>query len=238
MKYSVQEAAKVIGTHHKLAYQHLVRWRKKTGNEACHHPEKKEQIAHCLRHRKDLQILEFNGFKGNGDAGECTKAYTEFGEVFQCVRQTNPSVKTDMTRLCAELALLAAGGVPRYDVIDIDRYGDPSELLVTGALRILKSKGLAFISWPSKQAYRFPQMSQLSKAQYGVPMPDTNHLVDYVINKIAPLHGLTCTVENIMGVGPEKAPFRRICFKVTRPVYLLNLKQPELLEESKEEQVA
>lgn len=163
-----------------MAQNRLETWRKNTGDDSVHHPEKAELIHHVLRNKTGLKIYEVCGFKQDGTPGYCTQAYREHGSVVSLSKQDGDWV-VQTRRAILEVAISKR----RFDVIDLDGYADGAHVVDAGLFSIFNARGgFFFVTWPSeKVAQRWPVVQHRNVIFYGAAQPTLEQRSAFVVRQ-------------------------------------------------------
>jgi hypothetical protein len=194
-----------FGITRSSAKHYWIERQQSQGDEAKHHPEEKRvQIETVLSGRSSLSIYEVYG-----GHGYCTGVYQQFGTV------TSRTVEdgNDWHVLHAELASRRT-----YDVVDVDGYGYPSRILASGAVELLGSEGVLFVTFPVFGANHVSGITTAHlKLFYGTDRPEIEDLVRSVKAHALAYHRLA-DVRHVAKLGR----IWRVAFDVRRvPATLL-----------------
>lgn len=165
---SVSDVAVNFGISRAMAQNRFERWRKNTGDDSVHHPEKAELIHQTLHGKKGLKIYEVCGFKQDGTPGFCTQAFKRYGRVTSLSRAAGDWVQTTR-RAILELGVSRR----RFDVVDLDGYADGAHVVEAGLFSLFNARGgFFFVTWPSeKAAERWPVVQHRNLVHYGAAQP-------------------------------------------------------------------
>jgi hypothetical protein len=131
-----------------------------------HHTEKAELIHRLLKGRSGLRIFEPCAYQGDGKPGVCSRAYSDYADPLQH-RRLGRGDGDWMFHI--RLSLLRSD---KYDVVDLDSYGDPSRPLWSGVSELIDDGGLLFLTFPIvSHAHRFPHPRSIVEGAYGCPKP-------------------------------------------------------------------
>jgi len=155
-----------------------VRKRQAIGDPSVHHPdEKRTQICDALGDRRDLLIYE-----AHAGIGGCTRAFAEHGRVIS--RTASDGQDIDLLR--AQLTDPTC-----FDVVDLDPYGYPFNLLLEGALRLLKPDGILFLTCPDPAKNYRGGSKRIQAALFpDGPVPFDAPAVEQLVVRLALLRGL------------------------------------------------
>jgi len=131
-----------------------------------HHVEKKAAIHKVLAGKSDLRIWEPNAYKDDGSLGEAAKAFADHSTPSKHVLDRWRGGDPTTDQLFRLRSFLLAGKV--FDVIDLDGYGGPERMLMSGAVSLLAATGYLFVTYPIKGAARmFPNPLSVSIGAHG-----------------------------------------------------------------------
>lgn len=171
-----------------------------------HHTGKAGLIHRLLHGRSDLRIFEPCAYQGDGKPGVCSRAYSRYADPEQHKRLSRADGDW-MFHIRLELLLRA-----KYDVVDLDSYGDPSRPLWSGVSELVDDGGLLFLTFPVvSHAHRFPHPRSIVEGAYGCAKPS---VTTYIGNALRALVLYQCHGE-MVGIAAHGS-ILRVALRCTR----------------------
>lgn len=163
-------------------------------------------IHRLLKGRHGLKVFEPCAYQGDGKPGVCSKAYALYADDDAHVKR-GPNDGDWMQSIRVQQL---AGN--KFDVVDLDSYGDPSRPLWGGVSELVNDGGLLFITFPVvSHAHRFPHPRSIVESAYGCAKPSAT---EYIRNALRALALYQCSGE-LVGIATHDS-IMRVALRCTR----------------------